>query len=163
MPLNVRLFILITLAMAGYFIVWNAWFVYHPSQREIALTARLLASIPQQGREKVLKGIHQVALYRLGITIVWYSVIVLVAFLAAFLRLNWARWTYVILFAIIEITPIAIDISYGIFDRSVTQFFSTNWYNPLHYKFEFLYLAAIACAFYGNASDWFKRVHAANP
>ncbi len=161
MPLNVKIFLWLTLAIVFYWIATNAWFWLHLPTTYPAAVEKMIAKSPRL--REILNGETRTQGYVYsGATLVWSIVYLSLAWMAAFHRLNWARWTYVIAFVVRESIPLiaALFSKPDMREYLFHSFLHDGWTNPRHYIDPAFFIVAIIFVFTGNSRAWFRHAQA---
>jgi hypothetical protein len=150
MPRNVRLFWWISLAVVIYWLLTTCWFFVFPN----ASYLMMLAKLPPEMRHSTY---HVDATARIASTVIWCGVTICLAWLAAYRRLNWARWAFAIVFIVRSGATIAIAIIHdNRFDQAVVSTSREGWANLSSCVVIALTIVAIVLVFSGTAKPWFK-------
>ncbi len=151
MPLSVKIFFRMCVLLAVWWVFILVKFIAFPSADYLAMIAKLHAYFPDiRQRDIVLTA---------GRTLLWSSVLLLLAWLAAYRRRNWARWTLVGVFVFVEMVPIvalyqdSAIAGLGAFWRTYVHYY---WSAPSAYALLAYKVALIALVFSGNARSWFR-------
>lgn len=151
MPLNVRLFWWISVVVVIYWLLATGWFFAFPSAHYLETLAKLPAEV-RRGTQ------HVEAIARITSTIAWCGLTIVLAWLAAYRRLNWARWAFAVVFAVRGVASIVMG---NIYDRQFHYLFERGshefWVVLPSYAVTLLTVIAAVLAFSGNAKAWFKE------
>jgi hypothetical protein len=150
MPSHVRIFFWLGTCAALYSILSTAWFLTFPPQETIAVMARLPSAFRALTQHVIVRN-------TIFIMVFWTGIELVLLWLAAFRRQNWARWGYAALFAFHKIAPWVTALIYLRRVPHALEFPLRDWSDPMALVSNALILAAIAFAFTGNARDWFRR------
>lgn len=150
MPSHVRIFFWLGVCAVLYSVSLTAWFLMFPSPETIATMARLPPAFRAMTEHVILRN-------TIFITALWAIVPLVLLWLAAFRRQNWARWGYAGLFAFHMIVPWVIALAYLRRVPHAWDFALRDWSDPMALAPNVVILAAIAFVFTGNARDWFRR------
>ena len=153
MPSHVRIFFGLGICAILFSLLLTAWFLTFPSQETLAALARLPPAFRAVTQHVILRN-------TIFVTTLWAAVPLVLLWLAAFRRQNWARWGYAALFAFHRIVPWVIALAYLRRSPHAFDFPLRDWSDPLSLVSNALVLAAIAFAFTGNARGWFARARA---
>lgn len=152
MPLSVKIFFRMCVLLAVWWVFILVKFIAFPSTDYLAMIAKLHAYVPDiRQRDIVLTA---------GRTFIWSSVVLLLAWLAAYRRRNWARWTLAGVFVFVELVPFAV----GLYDYIrlprdeifLKNYLHYNWSSPWAFALLAYKVALIALVFSGNARPWFR-------
>ena len=101
------------------------------------------------------------------ITSIWCAVLLLLAWLAAFRRQNWARWTLLMLFVAVELAQFGGEAYFRLFypdyalhhtlGSFLQHYVHVHWSSPWAYGIFAVKVALIVLIFSGNARPWFRR------
>jgi hypothetical protein len=158
MPLNVKIFLWLTLAVVFYWLATNAWFWLHPPTTYAPSVEKLIARSPKV-RELLDHGRRNQGYVWTGATLVWSVVSLSLAWMVAFHRLNWARWTYAFVFVFRRSIPLIV----ALFSEPdmcrylLHSYWNEGWMNPRHYIDPGFFIAAIVFVFTGGSRNWFRR------
>lgn len=158
MPLNVKIFLWLTLAIVFYWFALNAWFWLHLPTTYPPAVEKMLARSPDV--RKVLDGAtRSQGFVWTGATLIWSIVVLSLAWMAAFYRMNWARWTYAVVFVFRQSLPLIVALFSGPAMRGylVHAFWHDGWANPRHYIDPIVFIVAIVFVFTGESRNWFRR------
>lgn len=151
MPPSVKIFFRMCVLLAAWWVFILVKFIAFPSADYLAMIAKLHAYVPDiRQRDIALTA---------GRTFLWSSILLLLAWLIAYRRRNWARWTLVSVFVFVEIVPIialhqdAATAGLGTFWRTYIHYY---WSAPSAYALLAYKAALIVLVFSGNARPWFR-------
>ena len=155
MPRNVRIFFGLCLALAVYLVCSAVWFALFPSAHYLAV----LAKIPPDMREMIA---HETFRNIMVSTSAWCVVVLLLGWLAAFCRQNWARWTLAGVFVLFELLMIGAYAFVAVhyhqnFNMEFHKYVEANWSSLRACAVIAAKIAIIFFAFTGDAQPWFKR------
>jgi hypothetical protein len=161
MPLNVKIFLWLTLALVFYWVAANAWFWLHPASTYPAAVEKFVAHSPRL-REAMNKVARSSGYIYTGTTLVWAIIFLSLAWMAAFYRLNWARWTYAFVVLFRESLPliVALFLAPAVRGYFFYSFWHDGWTNPWHYVDPIVFIVAIVFVFTGESRNWFRRAQA---
>ena len=148
MPSHVKIFWWLSIVIVIWWVFWTARFLLFPTAHYLAV----LAKLPLEFREAARRSDIQTGIIS---TLVWGGVTLGLAWLAAFRRLNWARWAFGIVFLIREAIPFLVFAAYHQLGHYMTELAHENWTDPVGYLIPAVTLTAIAFVFSGNARGWF--------
>jgi len=157
MPVNVRLFWWITVGIAVYSLTTAIWFATFSSAHELAALAKLSADIRVRAQ-------HVDVISRLTASVIWGGVTVWFAWLAAYRRVDWARWIFALVFVAQRAIPFVIFFFYApwpSFARRLS-FAAENGFaqlrtDPVFDGLTALTILSIILVFSPNARPWFAR------
>lgn len=147
MPTHLRLFFWLVVAVAAYWVISMLWVMQFPPE---AMTAAL-ARLPQAVREQVRQDAWWITLTS---TVIRVVVFVGLAWLAAFLRQNWARWAILAILVFMHAAPFAASIYYG-----RTEEFLVRYADLQADIVTALLVLALVFAFTGDARGAFARAN----
>jgi hypothetical protein len=150
MPSHVRIFFWLGVCAVLYSVLSTAWFLTFPTQETIAVMARLPPAFRALTQHVIVRN-------TIFVTAFWAIIPLVLLWLAAFRRQNWARWGYVALFAFHKIVPWVVALAYFRRVPHAWDFPLHDWSEPAALVSNALILVTIAFAFTGNARDWFRR------
>jgi len=155
MPNNVKIFFGLCLALVAYWVYSTISYLAFPSAHYLAMMAKLPPEFRQMTRYVDIRNMTVS-------TSVWCVIILLIGWLAAFRRQNWARWTLASLFVLALLLPVGVDAYLAIhYDTPigtvVQNYVHYNWSRPTEYLVLAIEAAIIVFAFTGNARSWFRK------
>lgn len=154
MPLNVKIFLWLTIVAICYWAGTAIWFRLHPS--DTVAMAKMLAEMRPDSRQTAIEANRISVNFGLGVALVWSTVTLSLAWVAAFYRRNWARWAYAILFLVRESLPFGAALALHRFHIYLAQYLSRGWGEPRAYILPVLFTLAIIFVFTGKANAWFR-------
>ena len=107
MPSNVRIFFWLSALAIACWIGSTVWFSIIPSLSYAATHAKTLSTMRPEARELIVEAERYAAFFALAVTLSFCALTFLFAWLAAFRRQNWARWTFMILFVVSEFRSVS--------------------------------------------------------
>jgi hypothetical protein len=158
MPLGLKIFLWLTLAIVFYWIALTVWSWLHMSPTYPPAFEKLIAKTPG-ARESLNRAVRIEEYIRTGAALVWSVIFLSLAWMAAFYRLNWARWTYASVFVFRQ----SLLLVAALFSEPEMRgylfysFWHDGWTNPWHYIDPVVFIAAIAFVFTGDSRNWFRR------
>lgn len=148
MPVQVRIFWWLSVVIVIYSIVLTVLAVQHIRYTDYLLT---IAKVPPGIRERT---------YRMDVSVhivsaaVWCGLILLLAWLAAFRRLNLARWVLAFLFSIWGLYEFWGAVEFHELNAPVLDLIKKGWWAYILLTFA---VAAVSCVFSSRAQVWFER------
>jgi hypothetical protein len=141
MPLQIRLFFWLSVAVVAYWAIRASSFWIQSTPYLAGLNRYFVRTAMDT---------------TLFVTIPWCALTFGIAWLAAFRHYNWARWAFVILFLFREIVLFA-DVARSVQVRPYGyNYLRYHWAAPSQFLTTSLLLAASTLVFAGNAKGWFK-------
>lgn len=145
MPISVTIFWWLAVTIVLCWMCITIWFLFFPSVHYVST----LGQLPSQFRADVRRADMGTALIKTS----FLSILTLcLAWLAAFRRLNWARWGFIILFLVYKSVPLAVSLAYHRFQGYIGELGQMNWRD---YPIPILALTAAAFVFSKHSYDWF--------
>jgi hypothetical protein len=159
MPLNVKIFLWLTLAVVFYWVATNAWFWLHLPSTYPTSVEKLLAKSPRL-REVMDRSARDSGYVYSGATLLWSIIFLSLAWMAAFYRLNWARWTYALVFVFRESLPLiaALFAEPSVRQHVLHWYWHDGWTNLWRYIDPAVFIVAIVFVFAGDSRKWFRHI-----
>lgn len=148
MPTQVRVFWWLSIAIVVYSIVLTVFALQSVQHHDLLPTA---LSLPEEVRERTFR---TDLLVRITSMVVRSGLILCLAWLSAFRRLNWARWGLVFLFLIQGAYEIWGAIQFHQLSGPAFELVKKGWWA---YIFLILAVAASSCVFSERAQAWFDK------
>lgn len=149
MPIGVRIFFWLCVALIAWWLFVALRFLAFPSEEYLAMIARIRAVTGFDARREDMIAVG-------GKTLIWSSLVLVLAWLAAYRRINWARWAVALVFAYGYVMSFAVAIYFGTLSRYLHDYFHAHWSTPESYVVFAIQAAAIVCVFLPEARGWFK-------
>jgi hypothetical protein len=147
MPVQVRTFWWISIAIATYSIALTVLAVRYIQVHDF------LPTMPRLSPEVRLSAYHVDLFVRIVSTAIWCGLILCLAWLTVFRRLNWARWgSILILLARVAYELWGAIVSHQL-NGSMLEVVQSSWWA---YVILILAVAAAVCIFSGRSEEWFE-------
>jgi hypothetical protein len=144
MPSHLKIFFWLVAAVAAYWVASMLWVMEFPPAEMTAALAKIAAPM----RAAVA---HNAWIITLISTIIRVAVFVGLAWLAAFRRQNWARWSLLVIFILSHAAPLVLAMKFGRMPEFISRYH--DWQGDL---IALVLAVALAFAFTGNASEAFR-------
>jgi|GEM_PF-4744564 len=144
MPSHLKVFFWLVAAVAAYWVASMLWVMEFPP----AEMTTALAKIPAPMRAALARNAWMITLIS---TIIRVAVFVGLAWLAAFRRQNWARWSLLVIFILSHAAPLVLAIKFGRMPEFLSRYY--DWQADL---IALVLAVALAFAFTGNARAAFR-------
>jgi hypothetical protein len=140
MPSHLKIFFWLVTAVAAYWVLSTLRFLVFPPHA----FAEMLARLPAAARQMLVRTQWQLTFIPIALRA---ALFVILAWLAAFKRHNWARLGVLVLFLITQIVPLVLALRLG----RVGPYLRIAYLNPVDDLSMLILAAAIIFSFTGNA------------
>jgi hypothetical protein len=144
MASHLKIFFWLVAAVAAYWVASMLWVMQFPPAEMTAALAKIAAPM----RAAVARNAWQITLVS---TIIRVVVFVGLAWLAAFRRQNWARWSLLVIFILSHAAPFVLAMKFGRMPEFLSRYY--DWQADLT---ALILAVALAFAFTGNARAAFR-------